>query len=195
MPFAAFGRSGDTVRHPWVDVDGAAGTRKAVAHLVAGGHRRIAYLGWPDGSISGDERARGYREGLAAAGLEVAVELDVRGADGLETGSEALGRWLEDPSPPTAVVAASDLLALGVLKAARARSVRVGEELAVTGFDDTPMAAFMSPPLTSVRQPLEDVAARIVELVTARVAGAEVPDHGVLLPPHLTVRESTWSSV
>lgn len=191
VPFAAFGRTGHRTPYPWVDVDGAAGTHQAVDHLAGLGHRRIAFLGWHEGSLSGDERARGYREGLAAAGLEAEPNLDVRGADGLETGGRALRRWMESVDPPTAVVAASDLLALGVLKAARSRGLRVGEDLAVTGFDDTPVAAFMSPPLTSVRQPLEEVATHVVAMVVALVAGGDTPIEGVLLAPDLTVRAST----
>lgn len=191
VPFAAFGRSGDTPAHAWVDVDGAAGTRQAVAHLVRAGHRRIAYLGWPDGSVSGDQRAAGYREGLAAAGLEPSAELDVRGPDGLATGARALEGWLRATDPPTAVVSSSDLLALGLMKAATARGVRVGEDLAVTGFDDTPVAALTSPPLTSVRQPLEAVAARVVSLLAARIDGDAEPPAGVALEPELIVRGST----
>jgi len=191
IPFAAFGRTDLDLPYPWVDVDGAAGTALAVQHLAERGHERIAYLGWPQGSMSGDQRVLGFRRGLDAAGLDAHPTLDARADDGLEAGAEALDRWLALPRPPTAVVAASDLLALGVLKAARARGVRIGEDLAVTGFDDTPVAPVMSPPLTSLRQPLEDVAIRVVHLLTNRIDGAVGDGTGVALPPELVVRASS----
>ena len=217
MPFVAFGRSDVDAPHSWVDVDGAAGTRAAVAHLVARGHARIAYLGWPMGSVSGDQRALGYRQGLAAAGLTADAALDARGPDGTATGAAAYARWRALADPPTAVVAASDLLALGVLRAARADGVPVGPDgrpavpsgagtpggpmspdrpadpgppLAVVGFDDTPVAPFTSPALTSVRQPLEAVAAHVARLLAAHATDPGAAPEGVALPPRLVVRDS-----
>jgi LacI family transcriptional regulator len=191
VPFVTFGRTDLDVDHTWVDVDGAAGTAAAVAHLVERGHRRIAYLGWPAGSVSGDQRALGYRGGLELAGIDPDPDLDVRGPDGVDLGPAALSAWLSRRHPPTAVVAASDLLALGVQKAARAAGLLVGPELAVTGFDDTPVAPFMSPPLTSVRQPLAAVAATVVRLLVDRIAGNEAHPTGLALRPDLIVRNST----
>lgn len=191
VPFVAFGRTDLDVDSTWVDVDGAAGTAAAVAHLVERGHRRIAYLGWPEGSATGDQRSLGYRRGLEAAGIDVDPALDRRDEDGVDAGGRALAAWLELPAPPTAVVAASDLLALGVLKAARAADLRVGPDLAVTGFDDTPVARFMSPSLTSVRQPLEAVAATVVRLLVDRIAGRAAHRTNLAIAPELIIRNST----
>jgi DNA-binding LacI/PurR family transcriptional regulator len=190
-PFAVFGRTGSAAAHGWVDVDNADGTRQATEHLLASGRRRIAYLGWPTGSITGDERERGYREALVAAVVAVEERLHGRGVDAVETGRAVAERWLADDEPPDGVVAASDLLAIGVLHAAHDRGLTVGRDLAVTGFDDTPTAAFLTPSLTSVRQPLEAVAAEVTRQLIAAIGGVDATPVNRLLAPHLVVRAST----
>jgi DNA-binding LacI/PurR family transcriptional regulator len=193
-PFAVFGRSGVDHPHRWVDVDNAAGTRQAVEHLLAAGRRRIAFLGWPEGSVTGDERAAGYRDALVEAGLEPLEALDMRGPDAVETGRAAAERWFAMDAPPDGVVAASDLLAIGVLQVATSRRLVVGRDLGVTGFDDTPTAAFLDPPLTSVRQPIEEVAAHVVRQLIAAIDGTDDHDDGsptgALVTPRLIVRRS-----
>ena len=190
-PFAVFGRTGSSMQHGWVDVDNASGTRQATEHLLTSGRRRIAYLGWPTGSITGDERERGYREALVAAGVAVEEGLHGRGNDAVETGRAVTERWLHGEEPPDAVVAASDLLAIGVLHAAHERGLTVGRDLAVTGFDDTPTAAFLTPSLTSVRQPLEAVATEVTRQLIAAIGGVDATPVDRLLAPHLVVRAST----
>ena len=191
VPFAVFGRTGSTAPHGWVDVDNANGTGQATEHLMASGRHRIAYLGWPTGSVTGDERERGYREALTAAGIAVEERLHGRGVDAVETGRSIAERWLDDDAPPDGIVAASDLLAIGVLHAAHERGLTVGRDLAVTGFDDTPTAAFLTPSLTSVRQPLEAVAAEVTRQLIAAIGGVDATPVDRLLAPHLVVRAST----
>lgn len=191
VPFSVFGRTGNDQEHGWVDVDNAAGTRQAVEHLIATGRRDIAFVGWPEGSMTGDERARGYREALQAAGLPVRDGWQGRGVDSLQSGLEAAERWLDGDAPPDAVVAASDLLAIGVVRAARRRGIGIGSELAVTGFDDTPTAALLDPPLTSVRQPIEEVAGHIVRRLIADIAGHRPEPDDLLVASTLIVRDSS----
>lgn len=190
-PFAVFGRSGNDAVHRWVDVDNAAGTRQATDHLVATNRRRIAYLGWPAGSMTGDERIRGYREGLQAAGLAIEERFQASGWDAVDTGWNAGQHWFDTDEPPDAVVTASDLLAIGVMQAAHDRGLQVGRDLAVTGFDDTPTAAFLTPPLTSVRQPLEAVAGEVVRHLVAAIAGEPARSPNRLFAPQLVIRAST----
>jgi DNA-binding LacI/PurR family transcriptional regulator len=190
VPFVAFGRSDVDRRYPWVDVDGAAGVATAVRHLVERGHRRVAYVGWPAGSMAGDQRHRGYREGLAAAGLEHRLDLEARVVDETRAAAEATSGLLGHDLPPTAVVTSSDVIAAGVIEAGRARGLRIGHELAVVGFDDAPVASYLSPPLTTLRQPLEEVGRRILELFTRELAGDRDDPGGVLVRPDLVVRES-----
>ena len=189
VPFSTFGRpwGTETAAHPWVDVDGAAGTRRAVDHLAGRGHRRIGFLGWPAGSGVGDDRREGWRQGLAAAGLTASPAWDLAVPDGTAEGTEATARLLAVTDPPTAMVCASDSLALGALVALERGGAR--EALAVVGFDDTPVAAAVG--LTSVAQPLAETAHACVAQVLEAVTGTGPATQHVLLEPALVERDST----
>ncbi|MET7425435.1 LacI family DNA-binding transcriptional regulator [Dactylosporangium sp. NPDC005555] len=186
IPFAAFGRTGADA-HAWVDIDNAAGTAAAVEHLVTRGHRRIAFLGYPEGVAVGDRRAEGWRTTLDKHGLlDGSRHLDLRGEDSLANGARLAEALLEHPTPPTAVVAATDTLAAGVLRTVRQRHAR----LAVVGFDDTPTAGALD--LSSVRQPIEAVGhAMIRALLGPAVSVAQDEPAGQLLAPELIVRASS----
>lgn len=183
VPFACFGRPwGATGRFAWVDVDGAAGTDAAVEHLVSRGHRRIGFLGWPTGSGAGDDRAAGWRRavrrhGLPAAGLLRRCTNDVTSA------ARATTALLAAAEPVTALVCASDTLAFGARVAAGDR------RLAIVGFDDSPTAAVLNPPLSSVRQPLDLVGREVVRLLHLQITGADPAPGPVLLAPELVVRD------
>jgi DNA-binding LacI/PurR family transcriptional regulator len=180
IPFAAFGRTGVDHQHPWVDVDNTAGTRAVVDHLVARGHRRIGYLGWPEGSTVGDRRADGWRTGLDKHGLLTEChDLDLRGDDSLANGARLASILLGGARPPTAIVAATDTLAAGALLSLR------GTECAVVGFDDSPTARVLD--LSSVRQPIEAVGHATVRALL----GAQPQPTGELFPPTLIVRASS----
>ena len=187
VPFTLFGRPAADARtsFSWVDVDGAAGTRAATEHLWSLGHRRIGYLGWSDPSGVGDERHRGYRYALAnlGVGVEDLRGLDVAVGEGVHSGADGARRLLEQEDPPTALVCASDSLALGALPLAR------GAHAAVVGFDDSPVAAAVG--LSSVRQPLGPAAAACVQRLVATAQGDATPPSGALLPPDLVVRASS----
>ena len=161
-PFVAFGRpwDDDVARHVWVDVDGAAGTRLATQHLIDRGHTRIAWIGWRKDSPIGEDRRSGWLttmhdNGLPTTGLASRVE------DVVHSGAEAAAVLL-DESAPTAFVCASDTLAMGVLHTLWIRQLAPGRDIAVVGFDDSQVAQVYPVGLTSVRQPLEDVAVEIV---------------------------------
>ncbi|MFI7605430.1 LacI family DNA-binding transcriptional regulator [Micromonospora sp. NPDC049366] len=184
VAFVTFGRPWDDLTaHPWVDVDGAAGTALATAHLLAGGHRRIGFLGWPQGSGVGDDRRSGWRETLRAAGADPSG-LDRATEDGIAEGERLMRDLLVVADPPTAVVCASDSLAFGALQAVRAAEAAV----ALIGFDDTPVAAAVG--LTSVSQPLAEAAARCVDLLTAVLDGDHQTPDPVLLQPSLALRHT-----
>ncbi|WP_319458944.1 LacI family DNA-binding transcriptional regulator [Micromonospora sp. RTP1Z1] len=183
VPFVTFGRPWDAPEsHPWVDVDGAAGTAQATSRLLANGHRRIAFIGWPEGSGVGDDRRAGWRTTLTAAGLDP-DGLHRETEDGVAHGERLMRDLLATPEAPTGVVCASDSLALGALKAVRAVAARA----AVIGFDDTPVAAAVG--LTSVSQPLAAAAASCVELLTGVLDGHPTDPH-VLLQPALVLRHT-----
>jgi LacI family transcriptional regulator len=198
VPFVAFGRPWGaapcdaSARHPWVDVDGRAGAVMAVDHLVALGHTRIGWIGWQRGSYLGEDRRSGWTDRMHDHGLPT-QRLSARGDDTLAFGARAAAALLdaEPSSSPTALVCASDTLAMGVLRYAAERGIRVGHDLAVVGFDDSIAAQVCSPGLTSVRQPLEQVAVELVGFLGDLLARREVSDHERILAPTLRVRAST----
>jgi len=191
-PFVAFGRpwGEPDATHAWVDVDGAAGTVAVVEHLVAQGHRRIAFVGWPEGSGVGDDRYGGWLQATAAHRLPTRG-LVHRSEDGMAAGAALTDRLLDQAVPPTAVVCVSDVMALGALRALDDRGVRAGVEVAVTGFDDSPLTTVVRPGLTSVRQPLEAVAEKVIEVLLDHLHGDRTEPARVLLEPALVVRDSS----
>ena len=168
-----------------------AGGLAATQHLLSLGHRRIAYLGGIPGSSVNQARRHGY---LAAMDAERAPVLEgyLRSGnflyqDGLEEGLALL----DLPEPPTAVFVASDESATGVLEAARSRGLRVPRDLSVVGFDDTQVARLVSPPLTTVRQPLREMGAVALRTALRLAAGETLDSHHVELATELVVRGST----
>lgn len=188
-PFVSLGRTPDS-GDPWVDVDGAGGVMRAVDHLAARGHRDIAFLGWPQGDRVGDDRVRGWRRAMRRLGLTHALRI-ARGGDTMTAGQRTAGELLDAPDRPTAIVAASDTVAVGAMRAARDRGLAVGRDLSLVGFDDTPSAALLTPSLTSIAQPLEEVARLLVENLAAQLAGQPPDPYHALLQPTLIVRDST----
>ena len=191
IPFVTFGRSDLGDRHSWVDVDGRAGTRAVVDHLVEQGHTRLGLVAWPKGSLSGDDRASGFVEGLEAAGLTFDVRHLIRTENDLAAGREAASLLLDAVLPPTAIVAVHDILAAGVVAELLSRGLRPGTDVAVTGFDDSPPAIYSTPAITSVRQPIEEIGRRIVEFLMHDLEDEEVIRRSDLVEPELVIRESS----
>jgi DNA-binding LacI/PurR family transcriptional regulator len=205
VPFVTFGRpwDGDSepAEHAWVDVDGSSGTRAAVEHLLALGHRRVGFIGWPEGSEVGDDRRRGWREAMRAADLTEG-ELDALNEsvdDSVDNGAQAAAGLLERMSP-TAFVCASDSLALGALTSSRGEADRAGRtSCAVVGFDDTPVASAIG--LSSVAQPLQEIATRTLRLLLDQLGRTDGElttgprDRQVVLVPELVVRASSAAPV
>lgn len=198
FPFVAFGRANPDWDFAWVDVDGAAGTRLATAHLLAQGHRRIACLVWPDSSLSGHYRQQGYLTTMAEAGLTVHVEW-VPVTDNTHDHAYANTRHLlrlPVDRRPSAILALSDLMAMGVINAAADAGLTVGHDLAVVGFDDAPIAGYLRPALTSLAQPIREIGQHTVRMLIQLIGGVMPEPRQVLLPPELIVRESsagTWT--
>lgn len=192
VPFVAFGRPwGEPhLNHPWVDVDGRAGVMLAVDHLVERGHQRIAWVGWQKGSFIGEDRRSGWVDRMHEHGLST-TRLSARGEDTIEFGRRA-AHALFDGESPSAFACASDTLAMGVLQAVYERGRRPGrEDVSVVGFDDSMAAQTVPFGLTSVRQPLEEVAVQIVRLLEDRLAMRTSDEPHVILSPELRLRGST----
>ncbi|WP_148573983.1 LacI family DNA-binding transcriptional regulator [Nocardioides caldifontis] len=191
VPFVAFGRpwTEPDATHPWVDVDGRAGVMLAVDHLVDRGHQRIAWVGWQKSSTIGEDRRSGWVDRMHERGLSTS-RLSARGEDTIEYGRRAAHALLDqDGEQPTAFVCVSDTVAMGVLQAIAERGRRPGpDDLAVVGFDDSPAAQVVLPGLTSVRQPLEEVAVQVVRLLEDRLAMRNIEHPHAILTPELRVR-------
>ncbi|MCS6859211.1 MAG: LacI family transcriptional regulator [Abditibacteriales bacterium] len=175
-----------------VNADEFTGGRLATEHLIRLGHRRIAHLRGDPGVASTAPRERGYIAALEAAGMPPAAALIVPAGFDWKEGYEAMKRLLELPSSqrPTAVFAANDLCAEGALRALRERGLRVPEDMAVVGYDDTWFATMTQPPLTSVHMPLYEMSQRATQMLIAQVEGNDVAVRQPVLPVSLTVRES-----
>jgi DNA-binding LacI/PurR family transcriptional regulator len=193
FPFVAFGRSNPEWDFPWVDVDGADGVGQAMDHLLELGHRRIACVAWCETDVVGQHRVAGYLSAMAKAGLAMDPEWVVRMENDYYLAYRATQTLLQLPPDrrPTAVVALSDLMAIGVMNAATDAGLTVGRDLSVVGFDDAPVAGYLRPALTSLRQPIREVGETAVRMLVDLVRGEEPSPCQVLLKPCLIVRDST----
>jgi LacI family transcriptional regulator len=167
------------------------GSRAAVRHLVSLGHRRIAHIAGHEKIASTAERRRGYEEVLSECGLPRDRSLIEKGDNTQPTGFAAAQRLLALRAPPTAIFASNDSTALGVLEAAQTAGLRVPEDLSVVGFDDIPVAALSYPPLTTVRQPMEQMGRSAVNTLLALLAGVEAVSPVITFPTELIIRGST----
>ncbi|GAA4720166.1 LacI family DNA-binding transcriptional regulator [Phytohabitans rumicis] len=176
---------------PFVGATNWSGGRSATRHLIGLGHRRIAMISGPDDVLCCRARLDGYRAAMDSAGLPVDADLIVRTDLTQEDGRAAALALLDRPEPPTAIFTGNDLQALGVYQAARLLGRRIPADLSVVGFDDLPIAALVDPPLTTVHQPLTEMAVAATELALALGRGEERPQVGLELATSLTVRGST----
>jgi DNA-binding LacI/PurR family transcriptional regulator len=196
IPYASFGRVWDDPSFTcWVDVDGAAGTRAAVAHCADAGYRTVAFLGWPRGSVVGDDRRLGWAQGCADAG-SAGGSVGIAGPEAtatqdLDDARRAARRLLSDLGPGDAVVCASDVLALGVHHELLTAGLRPGADVGVVGFDGSENAVMHH--LTTVAQPLDGIAEQVLALLDDAMAGRPQPGAGVLLEPSLSTDRSTAS--
>ncbi len=183
VPFVAFGRPWgalDDSTHYWLDVDGGAGTEAAARSLRADGHTRIGFLGWPVGSGVGDDRRSGWWR--AVSDLPGSAGLELRMVDGAQPGAEAATELLARGA--TALVCASDSLALGALRVCR--GLQTDGRLPLVGFDDTPVARALG--LSSIHQPVELAAERLIGMVVDILDGRTPAHPQQLLTPELVLR-------
>ncbi len=173
-----------------VRIDDGAGAALAIGHLVALGHRRIAHLAGPVGTRTREERLRGYRAALRAAGLRHDGDLVATGAGRVEESRQAAAHLLASADPPTAFFAYNDRSAIGCYQAIHATGLRVGMDVSVVGFDDIAMAEWVDPPLTTVHQPRTRMGEIAVDLLLAQLDGKASREH-VVVQPRLVVRAST----
>ena len=176
---------------PVVKTANHAGTTIAIEHLVELGHRRIGFVtGFLDVS-SAKERLDAYQSTLFQLDIPYDPDLIEDGDFLPESGAKAGAALLDLEDPPTAILCSSDMEAFGVLQVARERGISVPSDLSVVGFDDIPEAGYVTPPLTTVRQPMLDMGRVSAELLMDAISGSGVPMSTVELPTELIIREST----
>lgn len=185
IPFAVFGRGAPDLPHAWVDIDNVSAMVDVVDHLVGRGHRRVAFVGHAEPEYWNHERLEGTRRRLAHHGLAIPDEwlLAVRS----DSAPGAVSRLLLGDDRPDAVICSSDALALVAVTQASHAGLRVGTDIAVTGFDALPLPVDVVPTLTSVALPLRAAADAVVALVLDQIEGHPVPLEGTVLPTHLAL--------
>jgi len=193
IPMVFGGRPRGGVDVSFVDVDNQAGGRYATEHLVLRGRRRIAHIAGPQNRHPARERLQGFREAMWNAGLR--SDLVEEGATDRDSGEMAMARLLAIDPDLDAVFAASDAVAAGAMWALQVLGRRVPDDVAVIGFDDSPIAATTQPPMSSVRHLVEDMGREMARLALSLSAVRGQEPRRVILDPELALRESTmgWS--
>lgn len=195
-------RGEDGIELDSVRVDNARGATLAIEHLLQLGHRRIGFVSGPISSANRYDRLQAYQAALASSGIAADPGLmwmenvHVSGGDeeGTEIGRAAAFALLRRPDPPTAFFAINDMTAIGIYAGVRELGLRIPQDVSVVGFDDIGLCRAIDPPLSTVRQPLEDLMRSAVELLLARLAGkTQGPPTHLTLAPELVVRGSTGS--
>lgn len=188
VPFVLVSRR--AAEYPSVTCDDYLGGRMVGKHLLGLGHTDVAVVAGEPYASTGIDRSRGFLDAYAEAGIEVPSHRFTHSRFDTRGGHEATTHLLrQGTEPPSAIFAVNDFAALGALGAIRDRGMRVGTELAVAGFNDTPLAAELPVPLTTVRSPMHDMGRLALELLARMRSGEQVGSHR--LRPELVVREST----
>ena len=188
MPFILVGRHPTNPKVSYIDVDNKSGTVAALEHLFRLGHCRIGTITGPQNVIAGSHRREGYLSVLSAHGVKPEADLIVEGDFSEMSGYHAMRQLL--PHRPDAVFAASDIMAVGAMRAIREAGLRVPEDIAVAGFDDMPFAARTDPPLTTVRQPIQRTGVLAAETLIDLIEHPDSRPRRVVLPVELVVRAS-----
>ncbi len=176
-------------RAPMVSIDNVEAARAMTAHLLSLGHREIGFVSGPESIATSADRLAGYGAALTAGGQELGADLVVSGQFSCQGGAAAAAKLCARSPGVTAIFAASDVMAFGVLGELARRRIRVPEDISVAGFDDIQMAALFPIPLTTVHVPIGDIAEHAVQAVADQLAGRRAQSR--ILPAHVIMRAST----
>jgi LacI family transcriptional regulator len=196
LPVVLMNTPASSARVHTINVDNYGGSYAMVRHLVSGGHERVALIGGDPLNHDARERHRGYAAALRDAGLEARPEWQVRSDFRKSGGWEAVRVLMSRAGPPpTAIFAANDAMAVGALSSLQELGLEVPRDMAVAGFDDIPLARYLSPALTSVHVDISGLGARAVELLLESVDGESADPIHEVLPTTLVVRRSCGVAV
>ena len=188
VPFVTHGRTEETRPYAHLDIDGEAAFAQATRRLIGFGHRHIGLLNAPEDYMFAHLRAEGWRHALAQAGLPQGPALHAEPSE--ENGYVLMRRLLASPDPPSAVLCVTDRMAVGALHALASARLRAGRDVSVIGYDDLPVATYTDPPLTTLAQPIERMARRMVEMLLALLDGADAAGLGDVWQAELVARRS-----
>jgi LacI family transcriptional regulator len=191
FPFVAFGRTECELDFPFVDEDSAAGTRLLVQHFINLGHKHIAFISPPKGLRFGRYRLKAFYETMKDNDLEVHPNLIVEGDMTQHGGADCTERLLAQNPSPTAIIGGNDFMAIGAINKLQRRGYAVGKNIAVGGFDDIPIADYVTPPLTTVRQPIYEIGNTTCAMLIEMINNRPLQKPHVMLTPTLIVRESS----
>ena len=192
LPVVFVNTQAETAENEVINFDNRSGMRAVTEHLIHLGHRQIGFLTGPDGAYDGLERRDGYRAALQDHGIEPRPGLEFTGDYTMETGEAVVPAVLAASPRPTAMVAANDISAYGLIRGLSAAGLSVPDDLSVAGFDDILLAQFSAPALTTVRAPLVEMGQRAIERLLARIEGEPWSEtEPVVLPTQLIARDST----
>ena len=180
--------------HDFVGVDSRLGVALATEHLIALGHRRIAFIGGGGKTSATRDRTAGYVDAMRRHGLGPDPNLIVRTAISRDAGASALNVLLDSETPPTAAICYADIIALGMMWALHERGLRPGRDFAVVGHDNISEAAWSRPALTTVSVSPRQIGEEAVQLLLCRIAEPNKQPERVMLPPRLIVRDSCGSA-
>ncbi len=190
FPFVCHGRTLTDRDYAYLDIDGEAGFRLLTQRMLDFGHRRVGLINPPSSLMFGAMRRRGYEETLREAGLCVDLSLIAEGEMTEETGYDAAQNLLSLADPATALLCGNDSIAVGAMHAVKAAGLQVCQDVSVAGYDDLPISRYTEPALTTLRQPIRDAGARIVEMLLARLSGTPAAELQELWAPTLIERRS-----
>jgi LacI family transcriptional regulator len=191
FPFVAFGQTEGDFDFPFIDEDSVNGVRLLVEHFVDLGHKRIAFIKPPNGLMFGRHRLSGYLKAMEELGLEIKPEWIVHGDLTQHSGAEAVEPLLKLSPRPTAIIAGNDLMAIGAMNRIDQAGLTVGQDIAVGGFDDIPMSAFVNPPLTTIHQPIYDIGRETCSMLIDILNDRTLANGKKILSPELIVRKSS----
>lgn len=175
----------------WVSATDERGAYDATWHLLRLGHRRIGFIGGEENHQASGARLAGFKRALREAGLEPDEQLIKPGNWRFDAGLERTRELLTLPDPPTAIIASNDETAAGVIQAAWERRIHCPGQLSVVGFDDVSLAQKLSPPLTTVKQPIYEIATTAMSILVEQIIPGIQANHAVEIPTELVIRHST----
>jgi LacI family transcriptional regulator len=188
IPMAMITCDSKTIAVDTVTADDFLGGYIATSYLIGLGHTKI-------GTVvldldSGRERLRGYKHALTESGIAGDERIIVSSGFRKENGEEAAVKLLDSPEPPTAIVAGNDLLAIGVMIAAKERGILIPDQLSVIGYDNTILAEITTPSLTTINQPISDMGRQVMDLIFQEITGVKKIKKRIVMAPELVIRES-----